>query len=103
MTGKEPPENIDHVNGNSLDNRWSNLRAATVAQNQQNKSLQRNNHSGLKGVHWDAGRPGKKNWKAVITADGVVHQLGRFYSKHDAANAVNAKRAVLHGEFARLA
>lgn len=102
MTGKEPPENIDHINNDSLDNRWANLREATFAQNQQNKRLQKNNRRGFKGVHWISNRAGTKNWAANIRANGRWYRLGNFYSALEAHEAVIAKRKVLHGEFARV-
>jgi len=101
MTGEEPPENIDHINGDTLDNRWRNLRAATHGENQFNQRIPKNNTSGIKGVFWENGRAGSKNWRVVVTAYGQVHRLGRFYSKEAAAEAASAKRAELHGAFAR--
>jgi hypothetical protein len=57
---------VDHINGNGLDNRRSNLRLATKSQNMQNMRLSRINTSGFKGVCWDKDR-GK--WRAHITLD----------------------------------
>jgi hypothetical protein len=61
MTGRHPKEEVDHRNGNSLDDRWSNLREATRYQNEANKGPYRNNASGLKGIRNHRGR-----WEAAI-------------------------------------
>src|SRR5690349_3748218 len=50
MTGEWPAEQMDHIDGNSLNNRWSNLRAATSHQNCRNAKLPRTNTTGFKGV-----------------------------------------------------
>lgn len=62
LLGKRENFNIDHINGNSLDNRRSNLRHITPAQNILNTHV--SNKSGRKGVHW---RPARGKWVASIT------------------------------------
>src|SRR5690349_20811660 len=52
VTGEWPPDEIDHINGNRADNRWANLRPATVAENQRNRAKSKRNTSGYKGVYW---------------------------------------------------
>lgn len=89
---------VDHRNGNGLDNRRSNLRLATQAQNMSNRGRPTNNTSGYKGV--SAGRLG--GWRAYITSRGKRLDIGTFASKEEAAEAYNAKALELHGEFARL-
>lgn len=92
-----PNEMADHINGSTLDNRRSNLRIATNAQNQMNKGAQPNTSSGLKGVHWFSPR---NKWRALITVDGKQKYLGLFTTK-EAAHAAYCEAAVkLHGEFA---
>ena len=70
MTG-EMPDIIDHINGDSLDNRWCNLRSVTQQVNLCNRKQMRSNTSGVTGVIWDKSR-GK--WKAVLSRKN----LGRF-------------------------
>ena len=77
MTGEWPENEIDHIDGNSSNNKWKNLRTATHAQNQKNrKSAQINSKSGVKGVHW---REDIKKYCAKITVDGEIIQLGFYY------------------------
>jgi hypothetical protein len=90
---------VDHANGNGLDNRRFNLRLATHAQNQQNKGPNNRNTSGYKGVSWDKE---KRRWTAHTTASGKSKCLGRFTRKEDAAHAYNEAVQKLHGPFAWL-
>src|SRR3990172_3465377 len=73
MTGEWPKNHVDHINGNKLDNRWCNLREATMAQNKANEGLRSSNTSGLKGVSW---HKAAKKWRAYIGATG--EHLGLF-------------------------
>lgn len=52
MTGTWPPHDIDHVNQDKGDNRWTNLRLATRSENKANCRVQSNNKVGLRGVSW---------------------------------------------------
>jgi hypothetical protein len=97
MRVDDPSVEVDHINGNGLDNRRHNLRLATAAQNRQNRPAQSNNTSGFKGVS----RLGKK-WRAYIGSGGELLYIGVFDSPADAALARDAKARELHGEFARL-
>lgn len=88
---------VDHADGDRLNNRRSNLRKATHAQNLQNAKLSRANTSGFKGISFRSNR-----WCAGIRANGVFTYLGRFITKEEAARAYDEAARVLHGEFARL-
>lgn len=87
----------DHRNQNTLDNRRSNLRLATAAQNIHNRGVPASNTSGFKGVYWNRN---VNKWSARIRCDGKVFYLGGFTSKRDAAKAYDAAALKYHGEFA---
>lgn len=90
---------VDHINGQRLDNRRANLRLCTQAQNRCNAGIRANNRSGFKGVSRHS-----KNavWVAHVQSGGVTHYLGSFGDKAEAARAYDAAARRLHGEFARL-
>lgn len=90
---------VDHINGNGLDNRRSNLREATKAQNGQNSGLSTRNKSGFKGVRLIA-RTGR--WIAEIRPNRKTIYLGTFATPDDAARAYDAAAVEHYGEFARL-
>ena len=72
VTG-EIPDYVDHKDGNSLNNKWLNLRSCTLSENQYNKKIQSNNTSGIKGVCWYS-RSNK--WMAYINHKGKRIRLG---------------------------
>lgn len=89
---------VDHVNGDPLDNRRSNLREATNAQNMRNRSgLDAHNTSGYRGVHW---RTDVQKWRAWIRVDGRGRHLGLFTSAVDAARAFDEAALEVFGDFA---
>lgn len=98
MTGIWPEHEIDHINLIRSDNRWANLRLATVTQNRQNKPLYKNSGCGLKGVTW---HKAERKWRAQIQINKRKIIIGRF-STPEEAHAAYAKTATEHfGEFAR--
>lgn len=90
VNGEWPPEEVDHISGDKTDNRLSNLRLVTKAENQRNKRRRSDNTSGHIGVYW-AKREGK--WCARITAGGRKKNLGLFSRKADAIAARKAAEA----------
>ena len=74
MTGDEPPEQIDHIDGNALNNRWANLRDGT-ATNHMNRAMPKDNSSGVTGVYWMAK---KRKWAAGVKIEGRSKHLGLF-------------------------
>ena len=91
------PKTIDHINGDKLDNRIENLRAATVGQNQHNRKTNANNTSGYKGVCWNKAQ---KKWVARITLERKNIHLGYFANVEEASEVVRKAREELHGSFA---
>lgn len=91
--------NVDHINGDTLDNRRSNLRVCSAAENQQNSGKYNNNKSGFKGVYWISR---DKKWGASISKNGKRHYLGYFPDKKSAAIAYNNAAVEYHGSFAKL-
>jgi hypothetical protein len=95
----EKGEVVDHIDGDGLNNRRSNLRLATVAQNGQNRRLNSNNTSGYKGVYWEKKH---RRWHVEIDVNGRTKYIGEFKDLHQAGRAYNEAAKVYHGEFARL-
>ena len=91
---------IDHINGNPLDNRVENLRLATRSQNNKNHKMKSTNKSGVRGVCW---HPEKKKWRVQIRHGGKVLHLGFFTNIDDARRAREEAELRLHGEFSPLA
>jgi hypothetical protein len=92
-------EQVDHANGDALDNRLCNLRVATTAQNMWNRGPPKHNTSGAKGVTWDRSRG---RWMATIQANGRRRSLGRFVDKERAVAAYTRAATEIHGEFAMI-
>lgn len=89
---------VDHINGNSLDNRRGNLRIATPAENSWNTKLRVTSRSGFKGVLWSKGR---KKWIASIQCNGFQVELGGFDTAEKAAAVYDSAAIRLHGRFAK--
>ena len=94
-----PPFDIDHKNGDGLDNQRRNLRPATRSQNQANCGPRQHNTSGYKGVCWDNRQ---KKWLARVQFCGKERYLGRFANLKNAAAAYKKATTQLNGEFARI-
>lgn len=91
-------EQVDHRDGNGLNNRRDNLRLCSNAQNHQ---ARQSKHllatSNYRGVCWDFARG---LWFAQIKHKGKHYNLGRFVNAEDAARAYDKKARELFGEFA---
>lgn len=100
---KQPTnKQIDHIDGNRLNNQKSNLRLATNAQNQMNRKKGSGCYSIYKGVcfmkHWKL----KKPWCAYIKFNGKRKHLGCFKTQKEAALAYNQAASSLFKEYAKL-
>lgn len=89
---------VDHIDGDGLNNRRSNLRLATHAQNCKNRRPNVKTITGLKGVYADRDRP---RFRATIKSDGVLYRLGWFKTPKEASDAYQKASLRLHGEFGR--
>lgn len=91
-------DEVDHRNGDGLDNRRGNLRHCTHRENLRNQRPQVGTSSGFKGVWWH--RAGQK-WAAGICVTGKRLHLGLFIDERAAARAYDAAALEHFGEFAR--
>jgi AP2 domain-containing protein len=91
---------VDHWNGEGLDNQRGNLRLATGPQNQQNRTrLAQTNTSGYRGVTF---HKRAQKWQASIKQNHKQHYLGVFETAESAARAYDAAARRMYGASARL-
>jgi hypothetical protein len=95
MTGKFPENTIDHIDRNCLNNKFSNLREATVSQNLANKSRYKKKKIGPKGVY-----PQANKWRARITFNNKYMHLGYYKTQEAAKAAYDEAARKFYGEFA---
>lgn len=88
---------VDHINGNTLDNRKINLRPCTHAENLRNSKLNKRNKTGFRGV-----RNIKGIWYARIKFNGKEYNKGGFISLEKAARAYDDLARTYFGNFVRL-
>ncbi len=99
MTGRWPT-NVDHIDGDTINDKWPNLRECTTSQNAANRRvISALNQSGYKGVSFHC-LSGK--WHASLKVNGKSCNLGYFDRKENAALAYNFAAYEAFGEFARL-
>lgn len=104
LTGALDGQYVDHINGDTLDNRRSNLRVCTSGENSYNQSKRRINcTSKFKGVSWNTRL---KKWVAQCggpKTPGIKNQyIGCYDSELDAARAYNEAAIKRFGQFAKL-
>ena len=105
ITSAPSDQHVDHINGNTTDNRRSNLRLCLAANNHANKpkwqraSAGKTGHPNYKGIKRVKGAT---TWEAQITPRGVRLYLGTFPTPEEAARAYDAAARQHFGEFARL-
>ncbi|WP_424578945.1 HNH endonuclease [Bradyrhizobium sp. USDA 241] len=98
MTGELPPAGftVDHEDRVRSNNRWSNLRLASDAQQNANQGARSNSKTGFRGVHSN----GKGRFRARIKINGKSVSLGTFDTVEEGAAAYEAKAKELYGDFA---
>lgn len=94
----QPGEQVDHIDGNPLNNQRSNLRIVTNSQNRMNAGRQSNNTSGLRGVSW---HKDSQKWYARIKVHGKRIHLGYFDSLEEASTYHEAAREKHFGQYNR--
>lgn len=100
-TGNWPVNQIDHINGNRSDNRISNLRDVTKAENMKNMRVRSKSKSGSNGVYW---YEAVQKWQVYISVNGKTKNLGSFADKNAAVAARKDAEAIYgyhanHGRF----
>ena len=90
------PKLIDHIDGNKLNNKISNLREATYAENAYNSKIKSNNKSGVRCVSWDKAR---QSWEVRIKIDGKLKHFGNYKDLDEAAKVAEKARKEHHTIF----
>ncbi len=93
------PENkacVDHIDRNKTNNHLSNLRYATLSENQHNRTMNFNNTSGVIGVSF---HKANQKWRADIRVNGSIKHLGSFVLKEDAIRVRQDAEVLYFQEF----
>lgn len=101
VMGAPAGTDVDHISGDTLDNRKINLRICTHAENLRNCKSWSTSKSPFKGCY-QRKCGGPKRWRARIQFDGKSIYIGCYLTAEEAAEAYNAKAVELHGQYARL-
>jgi hypothetical protein len=103
IMGAQAGQIVDHINGDTLDNRRENLRLCTPRQNLMNTLRVKPNITGFRGVHYHAPRGRRKGYfAAVLKVEGRKYYSGYFGTAEAAARHRDALALKHHGEFAVL-
>lgn len=97
QTGRWPSGQIDHIDGDRANNRWSNLREATVQENARNVAARRHNRSNRKWVKLTA----NGRFESRATVDGQSRYFGTFDTSDQAHFCAVRELAAIHGAFLR--
>jgi hypothetical protein len=95
VEGREPIGQIDHINGDALDNRWENLRECEDYQNKQNLRIRADSSVGVQGVYY-YGKGRKNPYDARIRFRGKRYHLGMFRTAEEAGKAYLEAKKKLH-------
>ena len=90
---------VDHINGNPLDNRRENLRVCTHAENMFNKKIYKNNSSGIKGIYFDNR---KNRWCAQLIKNNKKVFRKTYKSKTEASEGYKNAAHLYFGKYERL-
>lgn len=99
VNGEWPEGEVDHINRNTHDNRWENLRECSRSENAKNRSRYKNNSSGFKGV---TRRKDTGKYRAQIRVDGLKINLGQFDTPEESADAYANAAIMFHKDFANI-
>ena len=97
IMNQDKNKQIDHINGNGLDNRKCNLRICTQSQNLHNARISKRNTSGYKGISW---YKKSKKWLVRISVNGKNKHIGYFIDINEAKNSYIKAAKKYHKEFA---
>ena len=91
--GEMPEGEIDHIDGDRMNNRIENLREVSKSENQHNSKKRKDNSSGFPGVIWHAQC---RKWQAQICVDNQKIHLGYFKDHEDAVQARKMAKIKYH-------
>lgn len=97
VTGEWPKDDIDHIDGNRINNSWGNLREATRSQNLINKIYPKKELP--KNIYWLARTA---RYRVKLSVNNKTIHGGYFKNLGDAEQAVSALRKTLYGDFAKV-
>jgi len=93
----DPKIEVDHIDGDTLNNRRSNLRIATHSENQRNQVAYKTSKTGIKNIAW---HKREKKYRVQIQTDGKQKTYGSFHTIEEAIKLRDELLPLLHGEFA---